>query len=127
MLKLEHVSGGYEEQPVIQDISFSVSRGEFFGILGPNGSGKTTLLKMISGLIPCTAGVIQVDNKDLFHFSQKELARKMAVLPQLTSHAFPYTVKETVALGRYAHHQGFFKRGHRRMKTYCRRLWSRQR
>ncbi|MFD1360083.1 adenosylcobinamide amidohydrolase [Lentibacillus salinarum] len=109
MLNLEHVSGGYDGQPVIQDISFSVSPGEFFGILGPNGSGKTTLLKMISGLIPCTSGSIQLNNRNITLFSRKALAKKMAVLPQLTGHAFSYTVRETVTLGRYAHRQGFFQ------------------
>src|SRR5699024_9444672 len=109
MLNLEHVSGGYGGEPVIQNISFSVSQGEFFGILGPNGSGKTTLMKMISGVIPCTSGSIQLNNRNIVDFSRKALAKKMAVLPQLTAHAFSYTVRETVALGRYAHHQGFFQ------------------
>ncbi|TRM12087.1 ATP-binding cassette domain-containing protein [Lentibacillus cibarius] len=109
MLNLEHVSGGYDGQTVIKDISFSVSPGEFFGILGPNGSGKTTLLKMVSGLIPCMSGSVQINNKNIRHFSRKALAKQMAVLPQLTAHAFSYTVRDTVALGRYAHHQGFFQ------------------
>ncbi|SFD40702.1 iron complex transport system ATP-binding protein [Lentibacillus persicus] len=109
MLKLENVSGGYGGEPVIQDISFSVAQGNFFGILGPNGSGKTTLLKMISGLIPNSSGSIQLNNRNIDLFSRKALAQKMAVLPQLTAHAFSYTVRETVALGRYAHHEGFFQ------------------
>ncbi|RYG72406.1 ATP-binding cassette domain-containing protein [Lentibacillus lipolyticus] len=109
MLNLDHVSGGYDGQPVVQDIHFSVSPGEFFGILGPNGSGKTTLMKMISGLIPCMSGSIQLNNQNIRHFSRKALAKKMAVLPQLTAHTFSYTVRETVALGRYAHHEGFFQ------------------
>ncbi|GGJ99490.1 putative ABC transporter ATP-binding protein YvrA [Lentibacillus kapialis] len=109
MLDLEYVSGGYTEHPVINDVNFSVSPGEFFGILGPNGSGKTTLLKMISGIIPCTSGTIQLNKRDINEFSRKMLAKRMAVLPQLTAHAFAYTVRETVALGRYAHHQGFFQ------------------
>ncbi|WP_369693634.1 ABC transporter ATP-binding protein [Lentibacillus sp. CBA3610] len=108
MLSLDHVSGGYDGEPVIRDISFSVSSGEFFGILGPNGSGKTTMLKMISGLIPCTSGSIKLNNQNISFFSRKALAKKMAVLPQLTAHAFSYTVRETVALGRYAHHKGPF-------------------
>lgn len=50
-----------------------------------------------------------MEDREISRFSRKELAQKMAVLPQLSSHAFPYTVKETVALGRYAHHQGLFQ------------------
>ncbi|MYL46352.1 ATP-binding cassette domain-containing protein [Virgibacillus halodenitrificans] len=109
MLHLEQVAGGYDAEPIVQDIHFSVDKGEFFGILGPNGSGKTTLLKMISGLLPCLEGSISIGEQHISDFSRKELAKKMAVLPQLTSHAFPYTVKETVALGRYAHHKGLFQ------------------
>ncbi|GAB4074015.1 ATP-binding cassette domain-containing protein [Barrientosiimonas marina] len=109
MLNLQHVSGGYDDQPIIQDLSFSVTRGEFFGILGPNGSGKTTLLKMISGLIPTVSGSIQLANVSIASFSRKALARRMAVLPQFTAQVFSYTVRETVALGRYAHHQGMFQ------------------
>lgn len=109
MLRLDAVVGGYDGTPIIKDVSFSVAKGEFFGILGPNGSGKTTLLKMISGLISCTAGSIQLNSKDIADFSRKELARKMAVLPQLSAHAFSYTVRETVALGRYAHTLGLFQ------------------
>ncbi|WP_373894755.1 adenosylcobinamide amidohydrolase [Virgibacillus sp. CBA3643] len=109
MLHLDAVFGGYDGNSVIKDVSFSVSKGEFFGILGPNGSGKTTLLKMVSGLIACTEGSIQLSNTNIVDFSRKELARKMAVLPQLSAHAFSYTVRETVALGRYAHTRGLFQ------------------
>ncbi|MBY7141860.1 adenosylcobinamide amidohydrolase [Virgibacillus sp. NKC19-3] len=109
MLRLDAVFGGYDDRPVIKDVHFSVAKGEFFGVLGPNGSGKTTLLRMISGLIACTDGSIQLNGRNIADFSRKELARKMAVLPQLTAHAFSYTVRETVALGRYAHHQGLFQ------------------
>src|SRR5690625_2329806 len=109
MLHVEQIYGGYGEQPVIKDITFSVKKGEFFGILGPNGSGKTTLLKMISGLLPFQKGSITLQQKNLTDFSKKDLAKIIAVLPQLTMQTFPYTVKETVALGRYAHQQGLFQ------------------
>jgi len=109
MLTVDHVSGGYADHPIIKDVTFSVKKGEFFGIVGPNGSGKTTLLKMISGLIPVAQGSILVNDKNITRFSKKELARTMAVLPQLTSQTFPYTVKDTIALGRYAHHNGLFQ------------------
>lgn len=109
MLTVHNVSGGYSHHPVIKDVDFSVKKGEFFGILGPNGSGKTTLLKMISGLLPCTQGSIEVAGKEITQVSRKELAQTIAVLPQLSGQTFPYTVRETVALGRYAHHRGLFQ------------------
>ncbi|MFD1708708.1 ATP-binding cassette domain-containing protein [Siminovitchia sediminis] len=108
MLQVEHLSGGYSEQNILKDISFTVERGEMFGILGPNGSGKSTLLKMISRLVPFKTGKITVAGRPLQAFSSKDLAKMMAVLPQASSEVFPFTVKETVELGRYAHQRGLF-------------------
>jgi iron complex transport system ATP-binding protein len=109
MLKIEQLTGGYSQTDIIKDVSFSVSRGEMFGILGPNGSGKSTLLKMVSGILPPYSGRISIKGKPLGSYRAKELARIIAVLPQHSSEAFAYSVKETVSLGRYAHQQGWFQ------------------
>lgn len=109
MLQIDHISGGYPGHQVLTDLSFSVKRGEIFGILGPNGSGKTTLLKMISGLLHPKEGEILLQNRSLKSFTTKELAIRMAVLPQIQSEVFAYTVRETVSLGRYAHQKGLFQ------------------
>jgi iron complex transport system ATP-binding protein len=108
MLKVVHVSGGYEDKQIVNDVSFSVKKGRMLGILGPNGSGKSTLLKMISGTLPVMHGDIYIDGQLQKTYKQKALARKMAVLPQLHAHAFSHTVRETVALGRYPHQTGLF-------------------
>ncbi|MCM3584423.1 heme ABC transporter ATP-binding protein [Mesobacillus maritimus] len=109
MLSVERVAGGYSSEPILKDISFEVRKGELFGILGPNGSGKTTLLNMLSGVLPFSSGNILLNDKPLKQYSAKELAKIIAVLPQHSSQAFSYTVKETVSLGRYAHQQGWFQ------------------
>lgn len=109
MLTIENISGGYDGQEIVKNISLSVEKGEFFGILGPNGSGKTTLIKMISGLLELQQGSVKVGDKNIADLTKKQLAKKIAVLPQLSPQVFPYTVKETVSLGRYAHHRGLFQ------------------
>ena len=109
MLEINHISGGYSSYEVLTDLSFSVKQGEIFGILGPNGSGKTTILKMISGLLRPKHGEILLQNRALQSFAAKELAKKIAVLPQIQSEVFAYTVKETVSLGRYAYQKGLFQ------------------
>ncbi|WP_046179394.1 adenosylcobinamide amidohydrolase [Domibacillus tundrae] len=109
MLQVNELSGGYGSGLIVRGVSFSVKKGELFGILGPNGSGKTTLLNMISGLTKPESGTIFVKEKQISTYTPKELARVVAVLPQMTSSQFAYTVKETVSLGRYAHQTGFFK------------------
>ena len=108
MLKVTELSGGYEGKKIINGTSFSVKKGSMLGILGPNGSGKSTLLKLISGVLPIENGLVEIDGRLMQSYEPKELARKMAVLPQLHSHAFTHTVRETVALGRYPHQTGWF-------------------
>lgn len=108
MITVNGLTGGYAGDEVLKGISFQVGHGELFGILGPNGSGKTTLLKMISGALEFRKGAIELDSRPLTQYSPKQLARMMAVLPQHSDQAFPYRVKETVSLGRYAHQKGWF-------------------
>ena len=108
MITVKNLTGGYAGGEVLKGVSFEVGKGELFGILGPNGSGKTTLLKMISGALDFKEGAIELDGRPLTQYSPKQLARMMAVLPQHSDQAFPYSVKETVSLGRYAHQKGWF-------------------
>ncbi|WFA08876.1 ABC transporter ATP-binding protein [Tissierella sp. Yu-01] len=108
MLELRNVSAGYDGVDVLKDISFSLNYGENLCILGPNGCGKTTLIKAIAGLIPIK-GKIFIDGKDIGRLKRSEIASKIAVMSQLSSIFFSYTVYETVLLGRYLHMKGVFK------------------
>ncbi|WGF37549.1 adenosylcobinamide amidohydrolase [Lysinibacillus capsici] len=108
MIVVEHLSGGYEDVPIVRDISFTVEKGKILGILGPNGSGKSTLLKVVSGILPATAGTILIDGQNILSYNARALAKKMAVLPQLHANAFSNSVREAVSLGRYPHQTGFF-------------------
>lgn len=103
MIELNKLTGGYTEEPVIKEVSFSVDRGEFFGIIGPNGSGKSTLIKLISQVLPVQSGQVLLNNQALHTFKAKDLAKELAVLSQHNSHYFSFTVEETIELGRYAH------------------------
>ncbi|KPD00909.1 Iron(3+)-hydroxamate import ATP-binding protein FhuC [Geobacillus sp. BCO2] len=85
-----------------------MEKGELFGIVGPNGSGKTTLLKLICKELPLASGEIKIHGQPLLTLSAKQWARFAAVLPQTAEAAAGYTVRETVALGRYAHQRGLF-------------------
>lgn len=108
MIIVEHLSGGYEDVPIVKDISFTVEKGKILGILGPNGSGKSTLLKVMSGILPATAGTITIDGQNILSYNARALAQKMAVLPQLHANAFSNSVREAISLGRYPHQTGFF-------------------
>lgn len=93
----------YRNRPVLEDISFEINRGEFFGIVGPNGAGKTTLLKIMNCILKPKSGTVYYEGKDLYKFSRKELAKKISYVPQEQELPFSFTVEETVLMGRYPH------------------------
>ena len=102
-IELRHVSMQYGLRDVVRDVSVQIEEGEFFVIIGPNGAGKTTLLKSITGLHRLTAGEILLRQRSVSKYSRKELARSLAMVPQQINAEFPFTVAETVIMGRYPH------------------------
>src|SRR5512147_649735 len=60
IIDVQHLFKKYQDVTAVDGISFSVARGEFFGILGPNGAGKTTTIRMLYGFTPPTRGVIRI-------------------------------------------------------------------
>jgi iron complex transport system ATP-binding protein len=108
MLEVNGLCAGYGSNDVIRNISLKAEKGECLCVLGPNGCGKSTLLKSIARIINYRGSVL-VDGKDISAVSRKELARKIALLSQNVQVFFPYTVYETVSMGRYAYSQGFLK------------------
>ncbi len=118
MLTLQNVSAGYNGFDVINNISLSVKEGENLCIIGPNGCGKTTLIKAISGIIPHD-GIIKIDDIDINKMKREQVAKKIAVMSQISTIYFSYTVYETVILGRYLHMKGkTFKEPSKRDRDY---------
>ncbi|OPH61353.1 ABC transporter ATP-binding protein [Paenibacillus ferrarius] len=101
MIKVEQLCQSFLEQQVLEQISFEVKQGEFFGIIGPNGSGKSTLLRLLSGIDPIKKGKVLLDERAAASFSRKELARWLAVLQQDALPPVGFTVREVVEMGRY--------------------------
>lgn len=87
---------------ILDDVSLSFRPGEVTAIIGPNGAGKSTLLGVASGTIKPTRGHIRIGSSDLHRLSAKDAARRRAVMPQDVTVAFPFTVREVVAMGRTA-------------------------
>jgi iron complex transport system ATP-binding protein len=108
MLEVKNLSAGYNGTDVIRNISFRAEKSESVCILGPNGSGKSTLLKSIARII-AYRGEIFIEGSNAASFSRRDFAKKTALLSQNAQAYFPYTVYETVSMGRYAYSQGFFK------------------
>jgi len=104
-LATEKVSFAYDRRarPVVDGVSLSVSRGTIVGLLGPNGSGKTTLLRLLSGTLIPDHGRVLLDGQAIAGMSRRDLARRIAVVPQETHSAFDYSALEIVMMGRYPH------------------------
>lgn len=64
-LQINHISKQYGSQQVLQDLSFSIEKGQIVGFLGPNGAGKSTLMKIITGYLSADAGSVQVSGVDV--------------------------------------------------------------
>lgn len=109
MLEVKNIYCGYNGEDVVKNVSFKVNRGENICIVGPNGCGKSTLLKAIANLLSFK-GQILLDGKDTKLLKRKELATKVSLMTQSSNVLFPYSIYETVALGRYAHLNGVFSR-----------------
>jgi iron complex transport system ATP-binding protein len=103
LIDIRGVSLQYGLLAVIKDVSVEIEPGEFFVIIGPNGAGKTTLLKALAGLHPLFEGDIHIQQRPISDYSRKELAQTLALVPQQINADFPFTVAETVLMGRYAH------------------------
>ncbi len=97
LVRLEGVDFAYDGEPVLEDASLRIDRGDFAALVGPNGGGKTTLLKLILGLYQPHRGLVEV-----FGGPPAEVSRRIGYLPQRPEFdpLFPVTVLDVVLMGR---------------------------
>jgi iron complex transport system ATP-binding protein len=100
MIEVHSISFRYHEDWVLQDVSFRVGRGEFVGVIGPNGSGKTTLLKILYRLLEPKEGEVFFELVPMKKMDRTDIAKRIAVVAQETHLLFPFSVFETVLMGR---------------------------
>src|ERR1700693_3692176 len=81
MIEIEHLTKHFGSTRAVQDVSFTVRRGEIIGLLGPNGSGKTTIMRILTGFFPPTAGHARVAGFDAAEQSLA-LRHKIGYLPE---------------------------------------------
>jgi iron complex transport system ATP-binding protein len=103
LIKVDQVSFAYGAIEAVKDLSFSVAKGEVFGLLGPNGSGKSTVVRLLSRVLTPRSGRVSLASRDLGTYSREELARQVAVVPQETAIELPFSVLEVVLMGRSPH------------------------
>ncbi len=90
----------FHETRVVDQVSVTLRPGHLAVVLGPNGSGKTTLLRILSGVLRPAKGNVALAGQPIEKLSRREVARKLAVVPQDTQVPFPFLAREIVAMGR---------------------------
>lgn len=109
LVRVRSVSFDYDGPPVLEDVSLSITRGDFLALLGPNGSGKTTLIKIILGLLKPSAGEVFIKGSPVGQFDDWA---KIGYVPQKVTHIdpfFPASVREVVAMALYSKKRASWK------------------
>lgn len=99
MLEVENLSFFYGDRHILKNVNLRADKGEFVSILGSNGVGKSTLFKCILGVLPDYSGSVTIDGENTRGMSVRELARKIAYIPQVSASAFNYSVEDIVLMG----------------------------
>jgi iron complex transport system ATP-binding protein len=103
LLAANNLSFSYGSAPTLTDIDFALDCGALRAMLGPNGSGKTTLLKLLTGILHPTRGSVMYEGVDLKKMTRREIAKRVALVPQEMNLQFGFTAEQMVMLGRTPH------------------------
>jgi len=102
-LRFEGVAVRHGARDVLAGLDLALHPGEVLGLVGRNGAGKTTLLRLASGVLRPDAGTVRVEGDPVASLPRRELARRVAVVPQDTSIPFAFRALEVVMMGRSPH------------------------
>ena len=103
MLEIRDLTLSYGERVALRDVSLSLARGELLGVVGPNASGKSSLIRAITRVVAPLRGEVWLDGSPVRHLSQRELALRVAVVPQNPYLPEAFTALEVVLMGRTPH------------------------
>ncbi len=103
MIQCTNINLSYGALPILKQVNFKASGGEFVAILGPNGSGKSTLLNILSGVLNKYQGNVSIMGHGAQSISARKRAKYIATVPQRLENVPHITVQDMVLLGRYIH------------------------
>lgn len=102
-IEVKNLEVKYADTIALREANLKIEKGEIVSLIGPNGSGKSTLIKSISRFLKANKGEVLLDNKNIWTYKDKELAKKIAVLPQFKQTPNDITVQTLTSYGRYPH------------------------
>jgi len=105
-LETRELGYAYAGRQALQGVNLHAEPGQVVGVLGPNGSGKSTLIKVLSGVLSGYDGSAAIDAGEVRELRRRDLARKLAVVPQESSFGFTFSALEIVLMGRHPHLAG---------------------
>lgn len=100
-LQGKNVTIAYGDKEIVKSLDVTIPDGKVTSIIGPNGCGKSTLLKALSRILAVKSGDVILDGKSIHQQSTKEVAKKLAVLPQSPDVSDGLSVEELVSYGRF--------------------------
>ena len=106
-LEVTHLTLGYGDRDVIDDLDLSIPPGRMTAIVGPNACGKSTLLRSMTRLLPPRSGQVLLDGRDVHTIPAKQLAQRLGLLPQSPIAPEGITVGDLVGRGRHPHQRAF--------------------
>ncbi|MEL4306255.1 heme ABC transporter ATP-binding protein [Methanococcoides sp. LMO-2] len=106
MLEVRDIVVNYGDRQILNEVALHAEPGQFVGIIGPNGSGKTTLVKTINRIIRPNSGTITIDGRDIENMDSIEIAKNIAMVSQVISINFEFTVEDVVLMGRTPYIKG---------------------
>jgi ABC-type cobalamin/Fe3+-siderophores transport system ATPase subunit len=108
LLAISNLSFSYGHKRILDAVNFSVDKAETVALLGANGAGKTTLLKVCAGLLAPDIGEIRFRGRPLSDYPRRDVAQKIALVPQEVQVSFHFTVQQLVEQGRTPHLPSLF-------------------
>ena len=102
ILNIEHLDFEYPDTAVLRDVTFSLNKGDFLGIIGANGAGKSTLIKIILGLLPCGNGDVRLFGETIKSFKGRDRLGYVSQRAASFNKSFPATVEEVVIANLYS-------------------------
>ncbi|MGH7808154.1 MAG: ABC transporter ATP-binding protein [Thermodesulfobacteriota bacterium] len=96
----EDIRFSYDGVEVLKGISISLRKERMVGLLGANGAGKSTLLRILTGILNPKSGRLLYGGKELTRLDKREIAKRIAYIPQDSTFGFPFSVQEVVLMGR---------------------------